>query len=158
MDKNNNKITKNNGDLFMKIYLPKILANSPTYLPPLEKAILYYIIDKSFKAKDADSKDLILEININELIEIIDSSNLDLIDTKYLVIECINKLPKIKISLVDNGFHIKVSPINSIYLNKSTLYVNPDSIIVDYLDQILYGNYVVYDLLTNSIEKLESKF
>lgn len=142
----------------MKIYLPKILANSPTYLPPLEKAILYYIIDKAFRTDRSDNKDLVLEININELIQIIDNSSLDLIDTKYLMEESINKLTKIKISLVDNGFHIKVCPINSIYLNKSRLYVTPDPIIIDYLDQILSGNYVIYNLLTNNIEKLESKF
>lgn len=142
----------------MKIYLPKILVNSPTYIPPLEKLILYYIIDCTFKSKTENEKEQILEINTQELINIINESNLDLIDTNILVNEAINKLSKLKISLVDNGFHIKISPIQSIYLNKSILYVALDSILVDYLDQILYGNYVIYNLLTNSIEKMESMF
>lgn len=141
----------------MKIYLPKILANSPTYLPPLEKAILYYIVHKAFNSLGSNNRDLVLEININDIIEILENSSLDLIDTKSLVNECVNKLPKIKLSLVDNNFHIKVCPISSIYLNKSILYVSIDSIIVDYLDQILDGNYIIYNMLTNSIEKLESR-
>ncbi|MGL5312468.1 MAG: hypothetical protein ACRC92_04370 [Peptostreptococcaceae bacterium] len=142
----------------MKIYLPKILATSPTYLPPLEKTIFYYIIHCSFKAKADYNEELMLEINIKELIEIINESNLNLIDTKILVEQAINKLTKIKISLVDNGFHLKISPIQSLYLNKSLLYITLDPIIVDYLDQILYGNYATYDLLTNTIEKMETRF
>lgn len=142
----------------MKIYLPKILANSPTYLPPLEKTILYYIIHCGFKAKSDNNEELILEINIKELIDIINESNLDLIDTKVSIEQAINKLTKIKLSLVDNGFHIKISPVQSVYLNKSLLYVTLDPIIVDYLDQILCGNYVTYNLLTNSIEKMETRF
>lgn len=135
----------------MKIYLPKILSTSPTSLPTLDKSVFYYIVHKAFNALGDSSDDLFFEIDINELIEIIDSSNLELVNTKSLVEECINRLTKIKISLVDGGFHMKVCPVNSIYLYGSIVSVGLDPVIIGYLDQVFDGNYVVYDMVNNKI-------
>ena len=118
----------------MRIYLPKILSTSPTSLPTLDKSVFYYIVHKAFNALGNGSEDLFFEIDINELIEIIDSSNLELVNTKSLVKECINRLTKIKISLVDGGFDMKVYPV-----------------IIAYLDQVFDGNYVVYDMVNNKV-------
>lgn len=135
----------------MKIYLPKIIANSPTKLPILEKTILYYIIDKAFKSKNENTKNLSLEININEIIEIIKNTSIECIDVVFQTKQAINNLKNIKLSLVDNGFHIKLKPIENISLYASTVYVDLNPIVIEYLDQILFGNYIKFDLLKNSI-------
>lgn len=135
----------------MEIYLPKIIANSPTKLPILEKTILYYIIDKAFKCKDENTKDLNIEININELIEIIKNSTIECMDIVSQTKQAINNLKNIKLSLVDNGFHIKLKPIKNIGIFASNIYVDLNPIIVEYLDQVQFGNYVKFDLITNSI-------
>ncbi|MCH1959795.1 MULTISPECIES: hypothetical protein [Romboutsia] len=135
----------------MEIYLPKIIANSPTKLPILEKTILYYIIDKAFKSKNENTKNLSLEININEIIEIIKNTSIECIDVVFQTKQAINNLKNIKLSLVDNGFHIKLKPIENISLYASTVYVDLNPIVIEYLDQILFGNYIKFDLLKNSI-------
>ncbi len=135
----------------MEIYLPKIIANSPTNLPILEKTILYYIIDKSFKCKNENTKDLNIEFNINEIIKIIKNSTIECIDIISQTKQAINNLKNIKLSLVDNGFHIKLEPIKNIGIFASNIYVDLNPIIVEYLDQVQFGNYVKFDLITNSI-------
>ncbi|CEH34642.1 hypothetical protein [Romboutsia lituseburensis] len=135
----------------MKIYLPKIIYNSPTKLPDLEKNFFYYVIHKMFKLNSENNKDFNLEINIDEFITIIDNSTLQLFDIKSQTINAINNLNKINISLVDNGFHIKLSPFENVYLSHPIIYITINPIILEYLDQISVGNYVVFDLNTNSI-------
>ncbi|MCR8744584.1 hypothetical protein [Romboutsia lituseburensis] len=135
----------------MKVYLPKIIYDSPTKLPPLEKNIFYYIVYRVFKSNIENNKNLNLEINIDEIISIIDNSTLQLLDIKAQTINALNNLNRINISLVDNGFHIKLSPFESVYLSYPTVYVTINPIIVEYLDQISIGNYVVFNLLTNSV-------
>ncbi|MGL5347539.1 MAG: hypothetical protein ACRDA3_09305 [Peptostreptococcaceae bacterium] len=131
--------------------MPKILSTSPTYLPPLDKAIFYYVVHSAFNALGESSFDSVLEIDINELVKIIDSSNLDTTDTRSLVVECVNRLTSIKISLVDGGFHMKVCPVSSVYLYGAVGYIGLDPVIVGYLDQVFDGNYAVYDMICNSI-------
>lgn len=135
----------------MEIYLPKIIANSPTKLPILEKTILYYIIYKSFKYKNENTKDLNIEIDINEIIEIIKNTSIEYIDVVFQTKQAINNLKNLKLSLVDNGFHIKLKPIENIGIFASNIYVDLNPIIVEYLDQVQFGNYVKFDLITNSI-------
>lgn len=135
----------------MKIYLPKILSTSPTYLPPLDKAVFYYVVHSAFNALGDGSEDSVLEVDINELVRIIDSSNLETPDTKCLIVECINRLTNVKISLVDGGFHMKVCPVSSVYLYGSMAYVGLDPVIVGYLEQVFDGNYVVYDMISNTM-------
>lgn len=132
----------------MKIYLPKIIYNSPTKLPKLEKKFFYYILHKMF---NLNSKNNNLEINIDEFLSIVDNSTLQLLDIKSQTINAINNLNKINISLVDNGFHIKLSPFENVYLSHPIIYITINPIILEYLDQISVGNYVVFDLNTNSI-------
>ncbi len=137
----------------MQIYLPKIIYTSPTKLPTLEKLILYYTIHKAFEYKATDSVDL--DIDLNELTQILSNLDIEFTDLKSQMKSAINNLPKINMSLVDNGFHIKLSPVESIYLDtfSSTLYLTINPIIVEYLDQILNGNFVVFDLYKDSIVK-----
>lgn len=135
----------------MEIYLPKIIANSPTKLPILEKTILYYIIYKSFKYKNENTKDLNIEIDINEIIEIIKNTSIEYIDVVFQTKQAINNLKNLKLSLVDNGFHIKLKPIENIGIFASNIYVDLNPIIVEYLDQVQFGNYVKFNLITNSI-------
>lgn len=142
----------------MKVYLPKIIHNSPTKLPNLEKKIFYYVIHKMFKLNSKNNKNFNLEINIDEFITIIDNSTLQLFDIKSQTINAINNLNKINISLVDNRFHIKLSPFESVYLSHPTIYITINPIIIEYLDQISVGNYVVFDLNTNSIVNSYNNF
>lgn len=142
----------------MKIYLPKIIYNSPTKLPNLEKNFFYYVIHKMFKLNSKNNKNFNLEINIDEFITIIDNSTLQLFDIKSQTINAINNLNRINISLVDNGFHIKLSPFENVYLSQPTIYITINPIIIEYLDQISVGNYVVFDLNTNSIVNSYNNF
>lgn len=139
----------------MQIYLPKIIYTSPTKLPTLEKLLLYYIIHKSFKCSDETNNNLDLEIDLKDLTQILNNSTLEFTDLKSQLNYAINNLTKINMSLVDNGFHIKIAPIENMYFDKfsSKLYVTPTPIIIEYLDQILCGNFVVFDLNTNSLVK-----
>lgn len=142
----------------MKVYLPKIIYNSPTKLPKLEKIFFYYVIHKIFKLNSKNNKNFNLEINIDEFITIIDNSTLQLSDIKSQTINAINNLNKINISLVDNGFHIKLSPFENVYLSQPTIYITINPIIIEYLDQISVGNYVIFDLNTNSIVNSYNNF
>ena len=132
----------------MQIYLPKIIYSSPTKLPILEKTILYYIIHKSFENTTTTNEDLNVEIDLNTLYTILNNSQIEFTDIKFEIQSSINNLTKINMSLVDNGFHIKISPITSTYLDKfsSILYVTVNPIIIEYLDQVFTGNYVTIDL------------
>lgn len=132
----------------MQIYLPKIIYTSPTKLPILEKIILYYIIHKSFEDSALSNDNSNVEINLNTLYSILSNSPIEFTDLKSQMKSSINNLTKINMSLVDNGFHIKISPIESTYLDKftSTLYVVINPIIIEYLDQVFTGNYVTIDL------------
>ena len=132
----------------MQIYLPKIIYSSPTKLPILEKTILYYIIHKSFENTTTTNEDLNVEIDLNTLYSILSNSPIEFTDLKSQMKSSINNLTKINMSLVDNGFHIKIAPIRSTYLDKfsSTLYVVVNPIIIEYLDQVFTGNYVTIDL------------
>lgn len=142
----------------MKVYLPKIIYNSPTQLPKLEKKFFYYIVYKIFILNNKNNENLNLEINIDEFIKIVDNSTLQLLDLKSQTINAINNLNKINISLVDNGFHIKLSPFESVYLSHSIIYITINPIIIEYLDQISTGNYIVFDLITDSIVNSYNNF
>lgn len=142
----------------MKVYLPKIIYNSPTKLPKLEKNFFYYIVYKIFILNSKNNENLNLEINIDEFIKIVDNSTLQLLDLKSQTINAINNLNKINISLVDNGFHIKLSPFESVYLSHSIIYITINPIIIEYLDQISTGNYIVFDLITDSIVNSYNNF
>lgn len=133
----------------MKFYIPNIIANSPTKLPFLEKVILYYTIDEAFKSQLDKNQSSDLEIDINQLLNNLSNLNLEFEDIKSQTKSAINNLTKIKLSLVDNGFHIKLAPIDSVYTLSSTLYITLNPIIIDYLDQIFSGEYTTYDLLTD---------
>ena len=132
----------------MQIYLPKIIYSSPTKLPILEKTILYYIIHKSFENTATTNEELNVEIDLNNLYTILNNSQIEFTDIKLEIQSAISNLTKINMSLVDNGFHIKISPIRSTYLDKfsSILYVVVNPIIIEYLDQVFTGNYVTIDL------------
>ncbi len=132
----------------MQIYLPKIIYSSPTKLPTLEKTILYYIIHKSFENTATTNEELNIEIDLNNLYTILDNSQIEFTDIKFEIQSAINNLTKINMSLVDNGFHIKVAPISNLYLDKfsSILYVVVNPIILEYLEQVFTGNYVTIDL------------
>lgn len=132
----------------MQIYLPKIIYSSPTKLPTLEKTILYYIIHKSFENTATTNENLNIEIDLNNLYTILDNSQIEFTDIKFEIQSAINNLTKINMSLVDNGFHIKVAPISNLYLDKfsSILYVVVNPIILEYLEQVFTGNYVTIDL------------
>lgn len=142
----------------MKVYLPKIIYNSPTKLPKLEKKIFYYIVYKIFILNSKNNENLNLEINIDEFRKIVDNSTLQLLDLKSQTINAINNLNKINMSLVDNGFHIKLSPFESVYLSHSIIYITINPIIIEYLDQISTGNYIVFDLITDSIVNSYNNF
>ncbi|WP_270940308.1 RepB family plasmid replication initiator protein [Romboutsia lituseburensis] len=142
----------------MKVYLPKIIYNSPTKLPKLEKKFFYYIVHKMFNSNSKNNENLNLEINIDEFIKIVDNSTLQLLDLKSQTINAINNLNKINISLVDNGFHIKLSPFESVYLSHSIIYITINPIIIEYLDQISTGNYIVFDLITDCIVNSYNNF
>lgn len=132
----------------MQIYLPKIIYSSPTNLPIPEKLILYYIVHKAFESTAITSDNLDLQIDLKELYAIFNNSSVDFTDIKSQMNSAINNLTKINMSLVDNGFHIKLAPISSVYLDKfsSKLYVVVNPIIIKYLDQVFTGNYVTLDL------------
>ncbi len=132
----------------MKIYLPKIIATSPTNLPLLEKTLLYYIIDSAFKDFENVTTDNMLELNLKELLEVLNNTSLDLFDIVTQTKNSLHNLSKVKLSLVDNGLHIKVSPIKSIFISSGVVYVSLNSIIIEYLDQVFIGNYEVIDLCT----------
>lgn len=135
----------------MKFYIPNIIANSPTKLPFLEKVILYYIIDEAFKSQLDKNQSSDLEIDINQLLNNLNNTTIDFEDIKSQTKSAINNLGKIKLSLVDNGFHIKLAPIESVYILSNTLYITLNPIIIDYLDQIFSGEYTTYDLLKDPI-------
>lgn len=135
----------------MKFYIPNIIANSPTKLPFLEKVILYYTIDEAFKSQLDKNQSSDLEIDINQLLNNLHNLNLDFEDIKSQTKSAINNLTKIKLSLVDNGFHIKLAPIESVYILSNILYITLNPIIIDYLDQIFSGEYMPYDLLKDPI-------
>lgn len=139
----------------MQVYLPKIIYKSPTRLPILEQLTFYYIINKAFEYSYISNDITDLEINLKELTNIFNNSSIEFTDLKSQLKSSINNLPKINMSLVDNGFHIKLSPIDSIYLDSFSdiLYVSINSIVIEYLDQILNGNFVVFDLCTNTLVK-----
>lgn len=132
----------------MQIYLPKIIHSSPTKLPILEKTILYYIIHKSFENTAITNEELNVEIDLKTLYTILTNLRIEFTDIKSQIESAINNLTKINMSLVDNGFHIKVTPISNLYLDKFSykLYVNVNPIIIEYLDQVFTGNYVTIDL------------
>ena len=135
----------------MKFYIPNIIANSPTKLPFLEKVILYYIIDEAFKSQLDKNQSSDLEIDINQLVNNLHNLDLDFEDIKSQTKSAINNLTKIKLSLVDKGFHIKLAPIESVYILSNILYITLNPIIIDYLDQIFSGEYMPYDLLKDPI-------
>lgn len=139
----------------MQVYLPKIIYKSPTQLPIIEKLAFYYILNKAFEYTYVSSDITDLEIDLNELTNIFHNSTIEFTDLKSQMKSSINNLPKINMSLVDNGFHIKLAPVESIYLDSfsSTLYVSLNSIVIEYLEQILNGNFVVFDLSTNTLVK-----
>ena len=91
------------------------------------------------------------DIDINEIIEIIKNTSIEYIDAVFQTKQAINNLKNLKLSLVDNGFHIKLKPIENIGIFASNIYVDLNPIIVEYLDQVQFGNYVKFDLITNSI-------
>lgn len=142
----------------MKVYLPKIIYNSPTKLPKLEKIFFYYIVYKIFILNSKNNENLNLQINIDEFRKIVDNFTLQLLDLKSQTINAINNLNKINMSLVDNGFHIKLSPFESVYLSHSIIYITINPIIIEYLDQISTGNYIVFDLITDSIVNSYNNF
>ncbi|SCH46423.1 Uncharacterised protein [uncultured Clostridium sp.] len=132
----------------MQIYLPKIIYSSPTKLPTLEKLILYYIIHKAFENNITNNEDSNIEIDLKELYTILNNSSIEFTDVKSQIKSAIDNLTKINMSLVDNGFHIKLAPITGIYLDKfsSKLYTVINPIIIEYLDQVFTGNYINFEL------------
>lgn len=132
----------------MQIYLPKIIYSSPTKLPILEKLTLYYIIHKAFENSATNNEDMNIEIDLKELYTLLNNSSVEFTDIKSQMKSAIDNLTKINMSLVDNGFHIKLAPITSIYLDKfsSKLYTVINPIIIEYLDQVFTGNYINFDL------------
>lgn len=141
----------------MKLYIPKIIADTPTKLPHLEKIIFYYILDYAFKNQIENSANLDFEIDTNNLIQVLNNTSIKFVDLKSQTNAAIDNLTNIKLSLVDNNFHIKLSPIDGIYQLGSLLYVTLNPIVIDYLDQILDGNYVTIDLLTATISELDKE-
>ena len=91
------------------------------------------------------------DIDINEIIEIIKNTSIEYIDAVFQTKQAINNLKNLKLSLVDNGFHIKLKPIENIGIFASNIYVDLNPIIVEYLDKVQFGNYVKFDLIANSI-------
>lgn len=134
----------------MKIYIPKIIADTPTKLPSLEKIILYYILDYAFRMQDENLQNLDLEMDMNTLLKTLDNTNIEFLDIKSQSKAAINNLSKIKLSLVDNAFHIKLAPIDNLYILGNIIYITLNPVVVDYFDQILDGNYVIFDLSCNN--------
>lgn len=130
----------------MKIYIPKIIADTPTKLPYLEKVIFYYILDQAFKIQDETLHNLDLELDMNSILQTLSSTSIEFVDIKSQSKTAINNLTKIKLSLIDSSFHIKLAPIDSLYTLGNLIYITLNPIIVDYFDQILDGNYVTFDL------------
>lgn len=135
----------------MKLYIPKIIADTPTKLPTLEKTIFYYILNEAFKMQIDNSDNTDFQIDINNLLQTLNNTNIEFVDIKSQSKNAINNLTKIKLSLVDNAFHIKLAPVDNLYILGNSLFITLNPIIIEYLEQIFNGNYETIDLASNNL-------